>query len=134
MIDAFQHWIYTNPKHTVAERTAEWLSLGERFGTGMMDYSDFEYVKQSSWQRQLHLFEVPFYYIEYGIAQLGAIGVWKNFEKDTIKAIDQYKKALALGYTRSIPEIYKEAGLQFDFSSATLKELAEFIQQKLQGY
>jgi oligoendopeptidase F len=134
MIDAFQHWIYTNPKHTVAERTAEWLSLGERFGTGMMDYSDFEYVKQSSWQRQLHLFEVPFYYIEYGIAQLGAIGVWKNFEKDAVKAIDQYKKALALGYTRSIPEIYKEAGLQFDFSSATLKELAEFIQQKLQGY
>jgi oligoendopeptidase F len=134
MIDAFQHWIYTNPQHTVAERTAEWLSLGERFGTGMMDYSDFEYVKQSSWQRQLHLFEVPFYYIEYGIAQLGAIGVWKNFEKDSVKAIDQYKKALALGYTRSIPDIYKEAGLQFDFSSATLKELAEFIQQKLQGY
>ena len=134
MIDAFQHWIYTNPKHTVAERTAEWLLLGERFGTGMMDYSDFEYVKQSSWQRQLHLFEVPFYYIEYGIAQLGAIGVWKNFEKDAVKSIDQYKKALALGYTRSIPEIYKEAGLQFDFSSATLKELAEFIQQKLQGY
>ncbi len=134
MIDAFQHWIYTNPKHTIAERTAEWLSLGERFGTGMMDYSDFEYVKQSSWQRQLHLFEVPFYYIEYGIAQLGAIGVWKNFEKDAVKSIDQYKKALALGYTRSIPEIYKEAGLQFDFSSATLKELAEFIQQKLQGY
>ena len=134
MIDAFQHWIYTNPQHTVAERTAEWLSLGERFGTGMMDYSDFEYVKQSSWQRQLHLFEVPFYYIEYGIAQLGAIGVWKNFEKDSVKAIDQYKKALALGYTRSIPDIYKEAGLQFDFSSATLKELADFIQQKLQGY
>ena len=134
MIDAFQHWIYTNPKHTVAERTAEWLLLGERFGTGMMDYSDFEYVKQSSWQRQLHLFEVPFYYIEYGIAQLGAIGVWKNFEKDSVKAIDQYKKALTLGYTRSIPEIYKEAGLQFDFSSATLKELAEFIKQKLQGY
>lgn len=132
MIDAFQHWIYTNPQHTTEERTAQWLALGERFGTGMMDYTDFEYVKESSWHRQLHLFEVPFYYIEYGIAQLGAIGVWKNFEKDKSSAIENYKKALSLGYTRSIPEIYQEAGLQFDFSSATLKELAAFIQDKLQ--
>jgi len=130
-IDAFQHWIYTNPTHTTEERTAYWLELGKRYGTGMVDYTDYEYAKESSWHRQLHLFEVPFYYIEYGIAQLGALGVWRNFKLDPKTALADYKKALALGYTKSIPAIYKTAGLQFDFSKVTVAELTEFVETEL---
>lgn len=130
-IDAFQHWIYTNPDHSTKERTAYWLELGERFGTGMIDYTGFDYVKESSWHRQLHLFEVPFYYIEYGIAQLGALGMWKNYRQDAGKALTAYKNALTLGYTKSIPAIYETAGLKFDFSRETVKELADLLGAEL---
>ncbi|MNV16496.1 Peptidase family M3 [compost metagenome] len=122
-IDAFQHWIYTNPTHTKQERTQEWLNLSKRFGTGLVDYDGYEAVLESSWQKQLHLFEVPFYYIEYGIAQLGALGVWNNYKKDAQKALTDYKNALSLGYTKSIPEIYETAGLKFDFSEVALAEI-----------
>lgn len=131
-IDAFQHWIYTHPEHTQDERTQCWLDLGKRFGTGMVDYTDYEFVKESGWHRQLHLFEVPFYYIEYGIAQLGALGVWRNFKQSADTALSHYKQALALGYTRSIPEIYATAGLKFDFSRETVQELAAFVAEELQ--
>ena len=133
-IDAFQHWIYTHPQHSVEERTAMWLSLGERFGTGMIDFTDYEFVKESSWHRQLHLFEVPFYYIEYGIAQLGALGVWKNAKADLPSALEAYKAALKLGYTQTIPEIYKTANLKFDFSASTLKSLTALIDSELKAY
>ncbi len=123
-IDAFQHWIYTNPTHTKAERTQEWLNLSKRFGTGLVDYDGYEAVLESSWQKQLHLFEVPFYYIEYGIAQLGALGVWNNYKKNPQKALTDYKNALSLGYTKSIPEIYETAGLKFDFSQSALEEIS----------
>jgi len=124
-IDAFQHWIYTHPEHTAAERTEEWLRLNKRFGTGLVDYDGYEAVLESSWQKQLHLFEVPFYYIEYGIAQLGALGVWNNYKKNPAKALEDYKNALALGYTKSIPEIYETAGLKFDFSQAALEDISK---------
>lgn len=124
-IDAFQHWIYTHPAHTVEERTAEWLQLGKRFGTGLVDYTGYENVQESGWQKQLHLFEVPFYYIEYGIAQLGALGVWSNYKKDPAKALTDYKNALSLGYTKSIPEIYETAGLKFDFSQSALEDISK---------
>ncbi|MNJ84903.1 Oligoendopeptidase F, plasmid [compost metagenome] len=124
-IDAFQHWIYTNPNHTKEERTQEWLNLSKRFGTGMVDYDGYEAVLESSWQKQLHLFEVPFYYIEYGIAQLGALGVWNNYKKDSQKALTDYKNALSLGYTKSIPEIYETAGLKFDFSRSALEDISK---------
>ena len=124
-IDAFQHWIYTHPDHTTAERTEEWLRLSKRFGTGLVDYDGYEAVLESSWQKQLHLFEVPFYYIEYGIAQLGALGVWNNFKKNPSKALTDYKNALSLGYTKSIPEIYETAGLKFDFSQAALEDISK---------
>jgi oligoendopeptidase F len=130
-IDAFQHWIYTNPDHTTEERTAYWLELGKRFGTGMLDYNGYEDVKESSWQRQLHLFEVPFYYIEYGIAQLGALGVWKNYKANPATALTNYKAALKLGYTQSIPAIYQTAGLKFDFSKENVRELTSLIEQEL---
>lgn len=124
-IDAFQHWIYTNPTHTKEDRTQEWLNLSKRFGTGLVDYDGYEAVLESSWQKQLHLFEVPFYYIEYGIAQLGALGVWNNYKKNPQKALADYKNALSLGYTKSIPEIYETAGLKFDFSQSALEDISK---------
>jgi oligoendopeptidase F len=126
-IDAFQHWVYTNPTHSIEERSAQWLALSKRFGTGLTDWTGFEDLQAHSWQRQLHLYEVPFYYIEYGIAQLGAIGVWKNSLENETKAIEQYKAGLSLGYTRSLPEIYEAAGVTFDLSPKRIGELMDFV-------
>ncbi|MEY3681716.1 MAG: hypothetical protein RLZZ289_235, partial [Bacteroidota bacterium] len=130
-IDAFQHWVYENPKHSLADRNAKWVELSTDFGTGLTDWTGYEDLVESSWQRQLHLFEVPFYYIEYGIAQLGALGVWKNSLENYPQAIAQYKSALALGYTAPMKEIYQTAGVPFDFSSERLQILAAFIQDQL---
>ena len=130
-IDAFQHWVYTHPTHSIEERSAQWLTLSKRFGTGLTDWTGFEDLQAHSWQRQLHLFEVPFYYIEYGIAQLGAIGVWKNSLENEAKAIEQYKAGLSLGYTRSLPEIYKTAGVPFDLSPMRIGELMDFVDSYL---
>jgi oligoendopeptidase F len=130
-IDAFQHWVYEHPTHTIAERHAHWSSLSKDFGTGLTDWTGYEDQIATSWQRQLHLFEVPFYYIEYGIAQLGALGVWMNSLTDFESGLTAYQEALKLGYTKSIPEIYETANVPFDFSSERLKSLAAFIQLEL---
>jgi oligoendopeptidase F len=130
-IDAFQHWVYENPSHSVEERKNEWKSLSTRFGTGLTEWSGYEETRDTSWQRQMHLFEVPFYYIEYGIAQLGALGIWKNSQSDYNKAISDYKNALALGYSKSIVEIYNTAGITFDFSSKNVSSLAQFVSNEL---
>lgn len=131
-IDEFQHWIYENPTHTVEERYAYWNKLGADYGTGLTDWTGYENSRSTAWQRQMHLFEVPFYYIEYGFAQLGALGVWKNSLTDFPKAIENYKEALKLGYTKSIPEIYETAGVKFDFSQKYLHELANFVKTELE--
>ena len=130
-IDKFQHWIYTHPKHTSDERKLYWIELSKEFGTGMVDWSGYEQVQSYTWQKQLHLFEVPFYYIEYGMAQLGALGVWRNFLTDKSKAVKQYKEALSLGYTKPIGEIYKTAGVEFNFSDTYIKSLMEFVKAEL---
>ena len=130
-VDAFQHWLYENPEHTRAERTGKWLELTARFGTGMVDYRGLEPALQYSWHKQLHIFEVPFYYIEYGFAQLGAIGVWKQVMEKGEQGISQYKNALKLGYTRSIPEIYSTAGIAFDFSPGYVSELFAFVEKEM---
>ena len=130
-IDAFQHWIYTHPNHSREDRKAEWLKLGERFGTELTDWSDYEDLRDYSWHKQLHLFEVPFYYIEYGFSQLGALGVWKNSLEDSNKAIQQYKDGLSLGYTEDIKTIYKTAGVEFDFSAKNIQSLSELILDQL---
>ncbi len=127
-VDAFQHWLYENPFHSSAERKEQWRSLLKRFGTGMIDHTGFESFLDFSWQRQLHLFEVPFYYIEYGIAQLGAIGIWRNYlEKDAQEALNDYKSFMKLGYTESMGKIYQKAGVEFNFSPDYVKELMEFV-------
>ncbi|MCE3294537.1 MAG: oligoendopeptidase [Crocinitomicaceae bacterium] len=132
-IDEFQHWIYTHPEHTQAQRKAKWNEINTSYGTGMVDWSTYEEVRAYSWHRQLHLFEVPFYYIEYGIAQLGALSVWKNSIIDRQKAIHDYKEALKLGYSKTLPEIYRTAGIRFDFSDEYVQELAQFIQNELKS-
>ncbi len=130
-VDEFQHWMYVNHAHTTEERTQKWLSLSTEYGTGLVDHTGYEDMLATSWQRQLHIFEVPFYYIEYGIAQLGALGVWMNSLKDKSKAIHDYKEALKLAYTKPIPEIYAIAGVEFNFSEAHISKLAEFIRVEL---
>lgn len=126
-IDKFQHWIYLHPQHTTAERTAAWEKIFDEFTSKEMDYSGLEKYKSINWQRQLHLFEVPFYYIEYGIAQLGAIGVWKQFQENEETTMDKYIHALSLGGTKTLPELYAAAGLRFDFSPSHIKGLSEYI-------
>jgi oligoendopeptidase F len=130
-VDAFQHWIYENPTHTREERKAQWLALSSRFGTGLTDFSGNEDALAYSWHKQLHIFEVPFYYVEYGFAQLGAIGVWKNCIQTPENGLQQYKEALKLGYTQSIPAIYETAGVKFDFSSNYIEQLFSFVGQEL---
>lgn len=132
-VDAFQHWIYENPNHTNEERTAAWLDLSKRFGSGEVDFTSIESALEHSWHKQLHIFEVPFYYIEYGFAQLGAIGVWRNYIQHGSQAIDAYKAFLTLGYTESIPKIYETAGVKFDFSAAYIQELMQFVHDELQS-
>lgn len=132
-IDAFQHWIYENPSHTREERKEQWKSLLERFGTGEVDYSEHTNALDYSWQRQLHLFEVPFYYIEYGIAQLGAIGIWKNFISNKKEALDGYKSFMELGYTQSIPDVFNTAGISFDFSTSHVSSLMKFVSDQYEG-
>ncbi len=126
-IDKFQHWLYTHPGHSVAEREDEWLSILNEFSTGVTDWTGFEEYRKSFWQKQLHLFEVPFYYIEYGIAQLGAIAMWRQYRGDKEGTLDRYQKALSLGYTQTLPELYRTAGIRFDFSPAYVKELGDFV-------
>jgi oligoendopeptidase F len=132
VIDQFQHWIYTNPEHNAADREEAFKQIYTRFGAGFADWTDFEQQFGNVWQKQLHLFEVPFYYIEYAIAQLGAIAVWKNYKENPEKGLQQYLDALALGYTKPMNEIYETAGIKFDFSADYIKELAGFVKEELE--
>jgi len=132
VIDQFQHWIYTNPDHTAADREETFKQIYNRFGAGFADWTDLQKEFGNGWQKQLHLFEVPFYYIEYAIAQLGAIAVWKNYKENPEKALEQYLAALALGYTKPMNEIYETAGIKFDFSADYVKELADFVKEELE--
>lgn len=131
-IDKFQHWVYENPNHTIEERTENWVRILNEFTSNAIDFSGLEEYRKISWQRQLHLFEVPFYYIEYGIAQLGAIGMWMQYKQDPKKALDNYMNALSLGGTKTLPELYEAAGLKFDFSPAHIKTLMEFVKGEME--
>ena len=131
-IDKFQHWVYENPNHTIEERTENWVRILNEFSSKEIDFSGLEAYRKIGWQKQLHLFEVPFYYIEYGIAQLGAIGMWMQYKKDPKQALDNYMKALSLGGTKTLPELYEAAGLKFDFSPAHIKTLMEFVKEEME--
>ncbi|MDE2214323.1 MAG: M3 family oligoendopeptidase [Candidatus Omnitrophica bacterium] len=129
-IDAFQHWLYEHPRHSAAERSLAWNELYERFGARFIDWGGLSEVKNYLWHRQLHIFELPFYYIEYGIAQLGALQVWLNARRDPKKALGDYKRALALGGSRPVRELYRAAGISFDFSEEIIKPLVEAVTQE----
>lgn len=131
-IDKFQHWLYTNPGHTVEERYKMWKEIHEEFSTGNVDWSDYSEYQFSFWQKQLHLFEVPFYYIEYGIAQLGAIAMWRQYKQNKEQALDNYMAALSAGYTKTLKELYQIAGIKFDFSPAYIQELSGFVHNEMQ--
>lgn len=130
-VDKFQHWLYENPEHTPDQRTTAWNSILSEFSDNVIDYSGLENYRSNLWQRQLHLFEVPFYYIEYGIAQLGAIGMWMQFKNDREKALDNYCTALSLGATKTLPQLFEVAGLKFDFSSGQIKKLMDFVKSEM---
>jgi oligoendopeptidase F len=129
-VDAFQHWIYSHPGHTRVERQQAWDDLMTRFG-GDVDWSGYEKVRTNLWHRQLHIFLHPFYYVEYGIAQLGALQVWANSKKDKSQALRAYHHALSLGGSRPLPELFEAAGCRFDFSPQTVKPLVKLVGTEL---
>ena len=130
-IDKFQHWIYTT-EHTAQDRKEKWLTISSELGNQILDWEGNENVHANLWQKQLHLYEVPFYYIEYGMAQLGAIAMWRSSKQLGEQGLDNYMDALKLGYTKTIGEIYATAGIKFDFSASYVKELADFIKEELE--
>ena len=132
IIDKFQHWVYENPAHTIEERTATWSAILKEFSTNAIDFTGLELYREIAWQRQLHLFEVPFYYIEYGIAQLGAIGLWMQYKKNPQQALQNYINALSLGGTKTLPVLYETAGLKFDLSPDYIKTLMEFTSEEME--
>ena len=130
-IDKFQHWIYTKPGHSREERVKNWMSIMQEFNSSIIDHSSLEKYTAHLWHKQLHIFEVPFYYIEYGMAQLGAIALWMQYRENPGQAVDNYLNALKLGYTRNIREIYRTAGIEFNFSREYVSQLGAFVKEEL---
>ncbi len=132
-IDKFQHWLYTNPGHSPEERQQAWMSIMKAFNSPTIDHSGLEHYLAHLWHKQLHIFEVPFYYIEYGMAQLGAIAIWKRYREDPERAVADYLRALKLGYTCNVREIYQAAGIDFNFSQSYVSELGAFVKAELKA-
>ncbi len=129
-VDAFQHWIYLHAGHSPDERAAAWVKLMDRFG-GDVDWSGYEPARARLWHRQLHIYLHPFYYIEYAIAQLGALQVWANSKANPAHALTAYKRALRLGGSRPLPELFAAADCRFDFSRETLAPLLRLVGKEL---
>ncbi len=131
-VDSFQHWMYEHAEHTRQDRIRKWVELYERFSGKGVDWSGLDLYKETLWHRQLHIFEVPLYYIEYGIAQLGALQIWSRAAKNTARALAEFKAALALGGSRSLPELFATAGIEFDFSERTIRPLVDAVARELE--
>lgn len=131
VVDAFQNHLYTHIGESFEERTKAWNKILDDFSDSIVCWDGLEQFRDVSWQKQLHIYEVPFYYIEYGISQLGAISMWKNYKQNPAETIAKYKQALSLGYTVSIKEIYQTAGIKFDFSAEYISELLAFVSAEL---
>ncbi len=131
-VDKFQHLLYLAPEHTHEIREEMWRNTAKEFGSEIIDWDGYEKYFDNNWQKQLHIFEVPFYYIEYGFAQLGAIAVWRNFLQNKETALNNFENALKLGYSKTIPETYKTAGIEFNFSKEYISELMEFVKSELE--
>ncbi|HNO55042.1 MAG TPA: M3 family oligoendopeptidase [Chitinophagaceae bacterium] len=132
-IDKFQHWVYKNPQHSLEERAKAWVEISDEFTSPVLNYDGLDEYRSYGWQRQLHLYEVPFYYIEYGIAQLGAIGMWQQFKKNKDAALNNYIQALSLGATTTLPNLFKAAGLEFNFSPEYISKLMQFVKSEMKN-
>lgn len=132
-VDAFQHWVYTHPHHSHEERAKAWVETFSRF-SGLESYEGLEASRRHRWQRQLHLFEVPFYYIEYGIALTGALGIWARYRKDPRGAIEAYKGALSLGAAKSLPDLFEAAAVEWDLGPGSLRRLAGELGSAIKEY
>ncbi|PGW52645.1 M3 family oligoendopeptidase [Bacillus thuringiensis] len=132
IVDQFQHWLYENPSHTSEERNEKYLQLQKHYQSSVIHIDGYENWIATSWLPVLHIFEVPFYYIEYAIAQLGALQMYKQYKEEPKQALENYKKALSLGSSQSIKEVYDSAGIRFDFSGETIKELMLFVEKELE--
>ncbi len=132
-IDSFQHWAYTHPGHSREERAKAWVDTFRRFA-GLESYEGVEGGRIYRWQRQLHLFEVPFYYIEYAIAATGALGIWARYRSDPKDAIDAYKSALSLGAAKPLPELFDAAGLEWGFGPAAMRRVAGELRAAVKEY
>ncbi|HDR8184143.1 TPA: M3 family oligoendopeptidase [Bacillus thuringiensis] len=132
IVDQFQHWLYENPSHTSEERNEKYLQLQKHYQSSFIHIDGYENWIATSWLPVLHIFEVPFYYIEYAIAQLGALQMYKQYKEEPKQALENYKKALSLGSSQSIKEVYDAAGIRFDFSGETIKELMLFVESELE--
>ena len=131
-VDAFQHWLYLYPDHSIEDRDKAWSNLIDRFG-GNVDWTHYELAKAKLWHKQLHIFLHPFYYVEYGIAQLGALQVWANYKNNRSKALNDYKAALALGGSKPLPELFKRCNIQFDLSRDTVAPMADLLRKELKA-
>ncbi|MBA3869760.1 MAG: M3 family oligoendopeptidase [Anaerolineae bacterium] len=132
VVDAFQHWVYSNPQDAAStdKCDAKWGELWARFIPGV-DWSGLEDSRVTGWHRKLHIFQIPFYYVDYGLAQIGAMQVWRNSLQDKAKAIRDYRSALALGDTRPLPELFAAAGAKFSFDAGTLGELVALSEKRI---
>ena len=131
-VDAFQSWIYTSGEGSDRDaRDRAWLAIRARFEHGV-DWRGLAAERIARWFRQLHIFLTPFYYIEYGIAQLGALQVWRNGLRDPVKAVADYRRALALGATRPLPELYAAAGARLIFDAEGMAELVTLVERRLE--
>jgi oligoendopeptidase F len=131
-VDAFQTWIYTSPDGADASaRDEEWLRIRSRFERGV-DWSGLEGERVARWYRQLHIFMYPFYYIEYGIAQVGALQIWRNSLADPVQAVARYREALALGAIRGLPEMYRTAGARLSFDAGLIGELVALVEDQIE--
>ncbi|MBM7663209.1 oligoendopeptidase F [Bacillus mesophilus] len=130
-VDQFQHWMYENPDHTPDERMEKYAELSKGLSSHVVDWSGYEDARMKEWLFVLHIFEVPFYYVEYVIAQLGALQMYKKYKEDPVGTLKRYKKALSLGNTKSLYEVYEAAGIRFDFSGAMIKDLMEFVENEI---
>ncbi|HGA0513072.1 TPA: M3 family oligoendopeptidase [Bacillus pacificus] len=132
IVDQFQHWLYQNPNHTAKERNEKYLELHNTYQSNVVNIEGYENWVATGWLPVLHIFEIPFYYIEYAIAQLGALQMYKQYKENPKQALENYKKALSLGSSKSLTEVYEAAGIRFDFSSETIKELMAFVEKELE--
>ncbi|PGZ55916.1 oligoendopeptidase F [Bacillus anthracis] len=132
IVDQFQHWMYENPNHTAKERNEKYLELHNTYQSNIVNIEGYENWVATGWLPVLHIFEIPFYYIEYAIAQLGALQMYKQYKENPKQALENYKKALSLGSSKSLTEIYEAAGIRFDFSGEIIKELMLFVEEELE--